>query len=371
MRGYACWSGLLCLATVVLGSGCGSDASSGSTDESMDSPGAGGTENGAAGSISGTAGMTSNGASGAAGAGSSGKSGGSGQGGATGSGTGGSAGTGGQGGTASGSGGQGGAGGSAVIIPHATGKCDGLGAVGQWENITPPNIKLEPPYTGPITALEDPQNSGTIYTTTYRSGVFKSTDCGATWTKTNTGRNGAHLDTGAIWSAVIDPVAPKTLYALTGYGDAGLWKTTNAGVNWDQILPSGTGMPGFVARVNLDPTNHLHVIINFHDNCTMGHTPVCIGESKDGGATWKVLDFPTSLKNGREKARRSCLSTRSAGSSSSGSSITPAMRERPGPRPATARRSKDRFSARGPAPTMSARAMEFDQPRWIGLDSHS
>ncbi len=62
--------------------------------------------------------------------------------------------------------------------------------------------------------------------------------------------------------------------------------------------PDSLGVPGFVARVALDPTNHQHVIINFHDNCTKGHTPVCFGESKDGGTTWNVLDFPTSLQNG-------------------------------------------------------------------------
>jgi hypothetical protein len=56
-------------------------------------------------------------------------------------------------------------------------------------------------------------------------------------------------------------------------------------------------MPGFVARVSMDPTNHRHIIVNFHDNCTGGHAPVCFGESKDGGATWNVLDFPPSLKS--------------------------------------------------------------------------
>ena len=364
MRGYACWSGFLCLATVVLGSGCGSDASPDGTDETMATPGAGGTGSGGAGDLSGTAGTVLSGGSGAAGTGTSGKSGGGGQGGAT-VGTGGSAGTGGNAGTggragSGGAGGQAGAGGSGgVMIPHATGKCDGLGAVGQWENITPPNIKLEPPYTGPITVLENPQTSGTLYTGTARSGVFKSTDCGATWTKTNTGRNGARLDTGNIWSAVIDPVAPKTLYALTGYGDAGLWKTTNGGVDWDQILPSGTGMPGFVARVTMDPTNHLHVIINFHDNCTGGHTPVCIGESKDGGATWKVLDFPRRSKMvGRghlgHATRREALDLRVLGAL-----LHCRRRSDLEDGRAMARQSRGHFFGRKPAPTMSAREMAF------------
>jgi photosystem II stability/assembly factor-like uncharacterized protein len=171
--------------------------------------------------------------------------------------------------------------------------------VGVWENITPPSITLQPPYTGALLAIVNPQTSGTVYATTSKNGVFKSTDCGATWVKANTGRNAQQLDSGAIWSAVIDPVTPETLYALTGYGPAGLWKTTNGGADWDPILPYGsaTGMPGFVARVSIDPTNPLHLIVNFHDNCTGGHAPVCFGETKDGGISWQVLDFPPSLKN--------------------------------------------------------------------------
>jgi hypothetical protein len=48
----------------------------------------------------------------------------------------------------------------------------------------------------------------------------------------------------------------------------------------------------------MDPGNHFHLLINFHQDCTGGHTPVCFGESKDGGATWSVLDFPKSLVSG-------------------------------------------------------------------------
>jgi hypothetical protein len=184
--------------------------------------------------------------------------------------------------------------------PHMVGRCDHLGAVGQWENVTPPDIMLSGAYTGVLMTLADPVTSGTVYATTYQSGVYKSTDCGASWVKTNTGRNGARLDSGRIWSAVIDPVDPTVLYALTGYGADGLWKTTNGGVDWDQVLPltAWPGVPGFLARVAIDPTNHLHLVINFHDNCSGSHAGVCFGETTDGGMTWNVIDFPASLKNG-------------------------------------------------------------------------
>jgi hypothetical protein len=297
MRGDACWFGWLCLATAFSGWACSSDANSGGIDDSSSSDGPG-MSGGSAGDVAGQGGATARGGAGGAGANASGASG-SGGGARPGGNAGGSSGSanGGHGGMVD-AGSLDGAGGSNVIPPHVTGKCNGLGAVGQFENVTPPNIKLSPPYTGTIVVLADPQTSGTVYTTTSQSGVYKSTDCGATWTKTNTGRHAQDLDSGAVWSAVIDPAAPSTLFALTGYGASGLWKTTNGGVDWDPALPPMTGVPGFVARVTIDPTNHLHLIVNFHDNCSGGHTPVCMAETKDGGSTWKVLDFPTSIKDG-------------------------------------------------------------------------
>jgi hypothetical protein len=176
------------------------------------------------------------------------------------------------------------------------GKCDGLAAPGHWQEISPPGMNKAPPYTGALVTLVHPNNAGTLYVTTSYSGLYKSTDCGASWTKTNTGRNGTMIDQGAVWSAVIDPVNPDTIYALTGYGPSGLWKSTNGGVDWHNVLPANMGMPGFVARIGMDPTNHLHLLLNFHENCTGGHTRVCFGESKDGGATWAVLDFPPALQ---------------------------------------------------------------------------
>jgi len=182
------------------------------------------------------------------------------------------------------------------MLPHTVGKCDGLGPIETWEQVTPPYVTAHPSFTGVLVPLVNPQNPAIVYVTSDSDGVFKSTDCGATWIKTNTGRNAKSLDSGRIWAATIDPVAPDTLYALTGYGDGGLWKTTNGGVDWDQMLPQGSEVAtvagNFTERVAMDPTNHLHLLVNFHQNCGGNHTPVCFGESKDGGATWKVLDFP-------------------------------------------------------------------------------
>jgi len=182
------------------------------------------------------------------------------------------------------------------------GKCDGLAEVGKWEEVTPKYVKEHPTFTGSLVPIVNPANPSIVYTMTDSNGVFKSLDCGANWVKINTGRSAKDVDSGRIWGAIIDPIEPDTLYALTGYGHGGLWKTTNGGVDWDQVLPEDGAVfktaGAFVERVAMDPTNHKHLLINFHLNCAEPNTPVCFGESKDAGATWVLRDFPKELVGG-------------------------------------------------------------------------
>lgn len=175
----------------------------------------------------------------------------------------------------------------------------GNSPIGTWVNITPPYVIIHPTFTGVLIPLVNPQNPSEIYVTTDSDGVFRSEDCGNTWVQANTGVNAASLNSGRIWSAVIDPINPQTIYALTGYGDGGVWKTTNSGTDWAQTFPPGSDIAaqagGFVHVIRMDPTNHLHILVNFHGDCSPPYTPVCFGESMDGGITWNVLDYPTSI----------------------------------------------------------------------------
>jgi photosystem II stability/assembly factor-like uncharacterized protein len=178
------------------------------------------------------------------------------------------------------------------------GTCNKLGELNQWQDISPPGLTKDPPYTGAIVVFDDPSGSGTLYVTGAKSGIFKSIDCGSNWMKINTGRNGDKIDSGNVWSAALDPIEPSTMYAITGYGPEGVWKSTNSGADWDNVLPAGTGMPGFVGHISMDPTNHQHILLSFHNNCSGGHAPVCFGETNDGGVNWNVVDFPSSIKDG-------------------------------------------------------------------------
>ena len=119
-----------------------------------------------------------------------------------------------------------------------------------------------------ISVIVRPDNPAIVYAGADSNGIFKSTDCGATWALVNTGTNAAAMSSGRPWSLVIDPVVPDLMYAVEGYGASGLWKSTNAGVDWVQILTSNiTGAfysGGQITGISLDPTDHTHIVLESH-----------------------------------------------------------------------------------------------------------
>jgi hypothetical protein len=208
-------------------------------------------------------------------------------------GTGGAKATGGSTGTG-GSAGEGGVAGTGGGPPHVVGACDGLGSAGTWDDITPAA------GMGVLHVLADPVNAGTVYLGTANKGVFKSTNCGAAWTKINTGRNAGVIDSGGQWSMEIDPVEPNVLYAGSLYGsDPSLQKSTNGGVDWDSVFPPGSEVAqtvenNFFQELSMDPTDHRHIVVSFHANCKGAYAPMCMAETKDSGGTWRLFKGPVS-----------------------------------------------------------------------------
>jgi hypothetical protein len=103
----------------------------------------------------------------------------------------------------------------------------------------------------------------------------------------------ASLDTNAFPCSDIQfaPSNPSTLIAVHGAG-GGLWKSTDAGVNWVQIgdLP----MPNSLGRVLIDPKNEKHLYyVGSVGNASMG-----FWISQDGGNTWKI---PKAFSDGAGK----------------------------------------------------------------------
>jgi hypothetical protein len=184
--------------------------------------------------------------------------------------------------------------------PHEVTACDSLAAVGSWEEITPPVAPLpdaEPcPYGGAF--VMNPQDPAMLYVGSCNQGIWKTEDCGASWTHINTGNNGATLDAGRQWTFAIDPGDPEVLYTNSGYGafHNGAFKSTNGGVDWEVLWPpadpafEGIVAYDFVASVVLDPFDSQHLLVSFHATCAPPHSEACFAESPDGGASWRWVD---------------------------------------------------------------------------------
>jgi hypothetical protein len=183
------------------------------------------------------------------------------------------------------------------------------GGCGVWKNITPPQVPQGGAAGnncdyGTLTPIVDQRTPTTIFLGTCEHGILKSVDQGETWTHVNTGANGAILDRTRQWTLVMDPTNSQVFYTNSGYGGGdnnGAWKTVNGGVDWQRIWPPlnradplfNIIQQNFVAQVTLDPTDHLHVFLSWHGRCAAPYTPVCYGESKDGGATWAMRNGDT------------------------------------------------------------------------------
>jgi hypothetical protein len=217
--------------------------------------------------------------------------------------TGGSSGSGGavgSGGT-SGSGGIPGTGGTVTPPPAKVNDCSGLGAEGVFEDVTPPEVKAAfgtgKDGGGTFAIAADPVNQGTVYVGTLFQKVWKTTDCGANWTHISTGRNGSEVDAGMNWTFAVDPVEPNVVYTNSGYGWNGLFKSLNGGVDWDPVWPPPSQPElakaftyNFANVVAIDPSDHQHILLTFHESCLSPHPATCIAETLDAGSTWRLID---------------------------------------------------------------------------------
>lgn len=118
----------------------------------------------------------------------------------------------------------------------------------------------------------DPLHKNTIYagTTPYgflRSGVFKTTDGGMSWSFSNRG-----LRSSSISSIAINPTNTNIVYVGTS---AGVFKSTDAGSKWSEINNGLTNRT--VVKIALDPTD---------PNTIYAATNGGVFKSTDGGRNW-------------------------------------------------------------------------------------
>jgi len=142
---------------------------------------------------------------------------------------------------------------------------------------------------------------GELWDSSPERGVFKTTDGGESWDKV------LFVDdmTGVI-DLVMDPRNPETLYAATyqrqrkawgfngGGPGSGIWKTTDGGATWERLT---NGLPGGdLGRIGLDVyranPDYVYAIVEAETRGDDGETGVY--RSSDGGASWEQISTTNS-----------------------------------------------------------------------------
>jgi len=124
---------------------------------------------------------------------------------------------------------------------------------------------------GVLAILNDPTSFSTIYIGTNRDGVLKSTSSGSSWFSTN-------LPDWIVGALAMDPRNHNTIFASTGVGGiAHIFKSTNGGSSWTQVL-------------EIDPGGGTSIVFDSANPDTMyaGFYYGGVYKSTDGGNSWSA-----------------------------------------------------------------------------------
>jgi photosystem II stability/assembly factor-like uncharacterized protein len=155
---------------------------------------------------------------------------------------------------------------------------------GSWERVL--HISDD---TGINEVLMDPRDPDVLYASAYQrrrhvwtlinggpeSGIYKSTDAGATWTELEKGL--PEVDMGKIGMAM-SPANPDVIYAIieAQRDEGGVFKTTDRGATWEKVSDYTSRSPQYYNELVADPVD-VDVVYSMD---TWLHRTV------DGGTTW-------------------------------------------------------------------------------------
>jgi len=143
--------------------------------------------------------------------------------------------------------------------------------------------------TGINEVLMDPRDPDVLYASAYQrrrhvwtlinggpeSGIYKSSDAGATWTELESGL--PEVDMGKIGMA-ISPANPDVIYAVieAQRDEGGIYKTTDRGESWEKTSDYLAGSPQYYNELIADPV----------DVNTVYSMDTWLHRTVDGGTTW-------------------------------------------------------------------------------------
>jgi photosystem II stability/assembly factor-like uncharacterized protein len=149
-----------------------------------------------------------------------------------------------------------------------------------WTSIGPRPIRAPAGpigYAGRVTGLVvDPGNPKLVYAGTAGGGLWKTADAGVNWNPLS-----EQWDSLKVTAVAMAPTSPTTLYV--GTLDACLYKTSDAGVIWSRIM-APCAVPGtgtfWIHAAAVDPANTANVLVA---------TGAGLWRSADAGATWQKV----------------------------------------------------------------------------------
>lgn len=128
-----------------------------------------------------------------------------------------------------------------------------------------------PPDTMVSTLTFAPTAPDTVYAGTYASGGYRSSDAGQTWVKVT-----SSLDAGTFTDVAVDPQNAATVFIVSG--DGSVWRSADGGVTWTLLTSTGGG------RIAGDA-----LAIAPSDPQTVYVVGSSMWRSGDGGTTWTEM----------------------------------------------------------------------------------